>query len=109
MTTLLAVLLSLRLMGIPATVSVFSVSAYINSGGAYPYQGLMTSGQYTREGVCACGPSYPFGTMLLVNAKWYICMDQGSMITDGHVDLWMPTKAEALMWGRRTMLVVVVK
>jgi 3D (Asp-Asp-Asp) domain-containing protein len=109
MTAALALLLSLRMMGIPAEVRSMSVSAYTNQCGLPPYQGLTASGQQTREGVAACGPSFPYGTYLLVGAKWVVCQDRGGAITDGHLDLWMSTEAEALEWGRKQMDVVVVR
>jgi 3D (Asp-Asp-Asp) domain-containing protein len=106
---LLAVLLCLRGLGVPASVESMSVSGYTNRTGAPPFQGLMTSGEYTRPGVCACGEKYPFGTILWVDAKWYVCMDRGPEITDAHVDLWFQEDADANEWGRKQMNVVVVR
>jgi 3D (Asp-Asp-Asp) domain-containing protein len=108
-TALATVVMALRLMGWPAQVATMSVSAYTNAGGAPPYQGLTASGQYTRPGICACGPSFPFGTIFVVSGKWYVCQDRGSAITDGHLDLWVGEDEEAWAWGRRQMQVVVVR
>jgi 3D (Asp-Asp-Asp) domain-containing protein len=109
MTALLALLIALHSAGFHAEVRSMSVSAYWNGSGAPPYQGLTASGQYTREGVCACGPSFPYGTILLVSGKWCVCLDRGGAITDVHIDLWMPTEAEALEWGRKQADVVIVR
>ena len=106
---LLAALLMLRGLGVPASVETFSVSAYTNRTGAPPYQGLTASGEYTRPGVAACGPSYSFGTFLLVDAKWYVCADRGGAITDGHLDLWFQEDEGAWAWGRQTLNVLVVR
>jgi 3D (Asp-Asp-Asp) domain-containing protein len=89
-------------------VRSMSVSAYVNSGGAPPYQGLTASGQYTREGFAACGPSFPFGTVFIIDGRGYICQDRGGAITDGHLDLWMADEASALEWGRQEKWVIVV-
>ena len=84
-----------------------SVSAYTDADGAG--HGITASGAKTRPGIAACGPSFPFGTILLVGAKWYVCMDRGSAITDGHLDVWHQDEDAAWQWGRKELLVVVVR
>ncbi len=109
MSAIISVLLALRLMGIPATVQVFSVSAYVNSGGVYPYQGLTASGWQTGPQTAACGPDLPFGTHLYIDGVgWRICQDRGGEITEGFVDLWFSTEDEAWEFGRSTRAVIVV-
>jgi 3D (Asp-Asp-Asp) domain-containing protein len=102
MTFIINILLAL---GINLHLGYFSVSGYCNESGASPYQGLTASGQYTRQGIVACGPSFPFGTRFLIKGKWYECQDRGSEITDDHLDIWFPTREEAIEWGRRELLV----
>jgi 3D (Asp-Asp-Asp) domain-containing protein len=109
MSTILALLLALHGVGFHATVATFSVSAYTNAGGAPPFEGLMASGLYTREGYAACGPSYPFGTVFIIDGRGYICQDRGGAITDGHLDLWMADEAAALEWGRQELPVIVLE
>ncbi len=110
MPTILAILLSLRLMGVPAQIESMSVSAYSNANGAPPFAGLTASGYYTRPGYCACGPSYPFGTMFYIPGHGaVVCADRGSATTDGHIDIWMPTEAEAWAFERHELKVVVVR
>lgn len=86
-----------------------SVSGYSDSTGAPPFAGLTASGAKTAPGVAACGPSFPFGTVMLVGGKPYVCLDRGSAITDGKLDLWMESEAAALTWGRRQLPVVVIR
>jgi 3D (Asp-Asp-Asp) domain-containing protein len=105
---MLSLLLSLQMLGFTPTVEAFSVSAYDNSNGAPPFEGLTASGLYTREGFAACGPSFPFGTWLIVDGRGYICQDRGGAITDGHVDIWMEDEAAAIEWGRQEKWVIVV-
>ncbi len=107
---LLSLLLALRLMGIPATVSTFSVSAYSNINGVPPYQGLMASGYYTRPDYCACGPSFRFGTMFYISGYGaVICADRGPAITDGHLDLWMESEETAWAFGRHNLATIVIR
>ena len=109
MTTLTMLLLALSLAGIPAETRTLSVSAFTDADGAHPYRGLMASGQYTRQGAAACGPSYAFGTLFVVAGKPYICLDRGPAISDGHLDLWHADRETALLWGRQELAVVVVR
>ncbi len=108
-TAVLSVLLMLRMLGIPTQVVSLSVSAYWDGSGAPPYKGLTASGYYTRPGYCACGPSYPFGTMFYIPGRGaVVCADRGGAITDGHIDLWMESEEAAIEWGRHNLAVIVV-
>jgi 3D (Asp-Asp-Asp) domain-containing protein len=84
-----------------------SVSAYTNADGAG--HGITASGARTRPGIVACGPSWPFGTVFLVAGRAMVCMDRGSAITDGHIDVWMAAEDAAWTWGRRTLTVGVLR
>ncbi len=80
-----------------------SVSAYTNADGAG--HGITASGVRTREGMAACGPSFPFGTVFVVQGKPYACMDRGGLVTDGHLDLWVSDEDTAWEFGRANMTV----
>lgn len=80
-----------------------SASAYTNADGAG--HGITASGARTRPGIVACGPSWPFGTILLIGAKWYVCMDRGSEIGYQNIDVYMADEADAWEFGRREMTV----
>jgi 3D (Asp-Asp-Asp) domain-containing protein len=99
---LLAVLLTLRGLGVPFEVQSLSVSAYADYG-------ITASGAITREGGAACGPSFAFGTAFIVNGQTYVCTDRGGLVTDGHVDLFMADKDAAWEWGRRQLPVIIVE
>lgn len=89
-----------------------SVSAYYDGTRAVddPLRGVTASGARTIPGTLACGPGYTFGTRFYVpGVGWYMCKDRGRLITDNHIDLWMPTRAEAMKWGRQTLMVIVVR
>lgn len=102
------VLLLALLSQTPAVVvAPFSVSAYDDSSGSPPW-GITASGLPTGPHVVACGPSYPFGALFYIGERWYVCLDRGRAITDGHLDIWKPSQEEALQWGRRELPVTVV-
>jgi 3D (Asp-Asp-Asp) domain-containing protein len=84
-----------------------SVSAYTNADGAG--HGITASGVRTREGIVACGPSWPFGTVVLLAGRAMVCMDRGSAITDGHIDVYMTDEADAWQFGRRTLTAGVLR
>ena len=72
---------------------------------AYADHGIAASGAWTRQGVAACGPSYPFGTVFVVRTRAYVCMDRGGLVTDGHLDVWVADEDAAWEFGRQTMTV----
>jgi 3D (Asp-Asp-Asp) domain-containing protein len=91
-----------------AMAITMSVSGYTNAEGVYPFQGQMYSEEYTRPGVCACGWSYPLGTIFIIKGKEYICLDRGSAITDNHIDIWFADVKDADEWGRKELSVLAV-
>lgn len=75
---------------------------------AYSGEGKTASGHPTGPGVCACGPRYPFGTRFDVpGVGTCVCYDRGSLVTNNHLDLWVPTWEEAKAFGRKTLTVTV--
>jgi 3D (Asp-Asp-Asp) domain-containing protein len=91
------------------SLAPFSVSAYVDAEGAPPY-GFTANMTPTASGICACGPSFPFGVMFYSpETGWLTCQDRGGAITDEHLDLWKQTDEEMQAWGRQEVLMVVVK
>ena len=72
---------------------------------AYSDHGITASGAWTRQGIAACGSVFPFGTVFVVQSKAYVCMDRGSLVTDGHLDLFMDSEEAAWEWGRKNVTV----
>ncbi len=95
-------------------VRIFSVSAYTNAC-VLANNGLTASGIYTRPGVVACGPGLVFGTRILLQTGRVVeCWDRGGLISDSHLDIWLPLDAdgsEETAWrlGRREMLGIVIR
>jgi len=55
-------------LAITAAITM-TITAYTDCDlGMWPCDGITASGIPTRPGVCACGPSYPFGTVFCVPA-----------------------------------------
>lgn len=63
--------------------------------------GITASGLMAFDGSCACGPGYPFFTGFYVKAlnRVLVCIDRGSAIGDGNLDVWFRDRADALAWG----------
>lgn len=98
----------LRSLGIAFYIATFSVSAYIDEEGSPPY-GYTANMMPTEEGICACGPSFEFGTMFWSEETGLIiCQDRGGLITDDHVDLWKETEDEMKGWGRQELSLIVI-
>ena len=70
---------------------------------------ITASGRKTDPAVTiAAGPRIPFGTWLWIDTiGWRRVDDRGSRIQGDRIDICFATRAEALAWGRRKVLVVV--
>jgi len=107
MTVLLALMMTPPFDSMRVGYAMFSVSAYVDDP---IYGNIAASGALLREGDCACGPGYPFGTVFALPDRVVICRDRGGAITDGHIDVYTRSKAWALdVWGRRRLPAVVVR
>lgn len=78
---------------------------------AYHLPGRTASGLPVRKGVVAVDPALiPLATRLFVpgygNA---VAADVGVAIKGRIIDLWMPSKAEARQWGRKTVVITVYR
>jgi 3D (Asp-Asp-Asp) domain-containing protein len=76
---------------------------------AYHLPGHTASGLPVGVGVVAVDPSViPLGTRLFVPGYGpAVAADVGSAIKGTIIDLWMPSRAKALAWGRRTVTITV--
>ena len=78
---------------------------------AYHLPGRTALGIRVRKGVVAVDPKLiPLGTKLHVPGYGPgIAADVGYAIKGQIIDLWMPNRAAALQWGRRTVVVTVYR
>lgn len=73
----------------------------------YAIQGTTATGLPTSWGVVAVDPSViPLGTRMTIPGYGEgVAADVGSAIQGAIIDLWFPSEADALAWGRRTVTI----
>jgi 3D (Asp-Asp-Asp) domain-containing protein len=69
--------------------------------------GTTSIGMATGWGVVAVDPSMiPLGTRLTIPGYGEgVAADTGSAVQGATIDLWFPSSAQALAWGRRTVTI----
>lgn len=98
-----------------AQVVTYEVTAYTagtESTGKSPEDagyGITASGEKVREGhTLACPQSLPFGTVVAIEGVGdRVCTDRGGAITEGRLDVYMPTLDDAIKFGRKTLEVTI--
>jgi 3D (Asp-Asp-Asp) domain-containing protein len=73
--------------------------------------GITASGAPVKEGrTIACPPSLKFGTRVNIEGIGIrVCEDRGGAIKQGHLDLYMSNLNDALNFGRKRLLVEILK
>jgi len=88
-------------------------SGYESTGKSpgHPGYGITASGKNVQEGTTvACPPSMPFGTKLKIESVGKrICTDRGSDIVSGRLDVYFSSLEEAKNFGRKSLLVEIIK
>ncbi|MDR1817098.1 MAG: 3D domain-containing protein [Puniceicoccales bacterium] len=69
--------------------------------------GKTASGLMTRPGTAASAV-LPFGTLLVVEGAGVFQVEDRGRLRSDQIDLWFPTHAEALRWGRQRRKVIIV-
>ena len=79
------------------------------SATGYTIRGRTSTGIPTAPGVVAVDPSViPLGTRLTIPGYGVgIAADTGGAVHGNTIDVWFPTKAQALQWGRRVVTVTI--
>jgi peptidoglycan DL-endopeptidase CwlO len=79
------------------------------SSTGYSIRGRTATGIPTGPGVVAVDPSViPLGTRLTIPGYGVgIAADTGGAVQGNAIDVWFPTQAQALQWGRRTVTITV--
>jgi 3D (Asp-Asp-Asp) domain-containing protein len=85
----------------PRTITVTSTG--------YSIHGRTSTGIQTAPGVIAVDPSViPLGTRLTIPGYGTgIAADTGGAVHGNVIDLWFPTRQQALAWGRRTVTITI--
>jgi 3D (Asp-Asp-Asp) domain-containing protein len=73
----------------------------------YAIRGRTATGLSTAWGVVAVDPSViPLGTRMTIPGYGEgVAADTGGAVLGNSIDLWFPTRAQALAWGRRTVTI----
>ena len=73
----------------------------------YALRGTTATGVPVGWGVVAVDPSViPLGTRLTIPGYGSgVASDTGGAVHGATIDLWFPTEAQALAWGRRTVTI----
>lgn len=76
---------------------------------AYALPGRTATGIPVAHGVVAVDPSViPMGTRMTIPGYGQgVAADVGSAIKGNKIDVWLPTRAQALNWGRRTVTITI--
>jgi 3D (Asp-Asp-Asp) domain-containing protein len=85
---------------------------------SHPLYGITASGERVKRfHSVACPPELPFGTRVYIpyfdgwkteSDGWYECVDRGSAITGGKIDVYMRNLDDALAFGRRELDVLIL-
>ena len=92
----------------PATIPpVHSGTTLLVSSTAYALPGTTATGLPVGQGLCAVDPSViPLGTRFDVPGYGScLAADTGSAVVGARVDVWVPTEAAAIAWGRRDVTI----
>lgn len=86
---------------------------------AYCKNGTTASGSHTRRGICASKPEWIGLTAMIYKDNhgelgeflgYYEIKDTGRSVRNGKViDIWLPTESECKQFGKKKVLVVLVK
>jgi 3D (Asp-Asp-Asp) domain-containing protein len=91
----------------PAAAAASSGKTIMVSSTGYSLSGRTATGMPAGWGVVAVDPSLiPLGTRLTIPGYGEaVAADTGGAVRGSAIDLWFPTHAQALAWGRRTVTI----
>jgi 3D (Asp-Asp-Asp) domain-containing protein len=73
---------------------------------SYCLYGTMADGNYVHDGAIAANWDVPFGSLVYIPGYGeYVVEDRGSLITEGHLDIWMPECWQSWNFGRQELQV----
>jgi 3D (Asp-Asp-Asp) domain-containing protein/peptidoglycan hydrolase CwlO-like protein len=91
----------------PTTTQAHAGSSLVVSSTAYALPGTTATGLPVGQGMCAVDPSViPLGTRFEVPGYGScLAADTGSAIVGDRIDVWVPSEAAAVTWGRRDVTI----
>lgn len=77
---------------------------------AYSLRGRTASGEMVRQGIIAADPRIlPLGTVVHIDGLGtYIVKDTGGGIKGARIDIWMPSRSNAIQFGRRGVKIKII-
>ena len=92
----------------PTEVATGGTTITVSATG-YALRGRTATGMQTGPGVVAVDPSViPLGTRMTIPGYGEgIAADTGGAVHGNIIDLWFPSTAQALQWGRRTVTITI--
>lgn len=101
--TLLTILIFLPIMATSDAATRYEATAY-------SLRGRTASGEFVREGIIAADPKVlPIGTRVAIRGMGeYVVKDTGRLIKGKRIDIWMPSRRQALQFGRRKVYLTVL-
>jgi 3D (Asp-Asp-Asp) domain-containing protein len=66
---------------------------------------ITASGREVHDGSMACPRRFSFGTRFRIGSRVYTCWDRLHPRFDYRFDIWMPSKQEALEFGRQVLVI----
>jgi hypothetical protein len=76
--------------GLNVAVSWYLPTGNVTASGVYPYPGS-----------AGCSLNFPLGTVLAFeDGREVVCLDRGLLGTSGHVDIYVPSRAEGAVVAR---------
>ena len=95
----------------PVTIEA-EVSAYTSDPAETDEDPLITaSGSTVQDGTIACPSRFEFGQIVEIEGKRYTCEDRmnARYRNTNHFDIWMENRQDAIEWGRRNVIVIIIK
>lgn len=99
------IFLTLAPVLVHATVTAYSSSPDETWGDPF----ITASGRRVFDGLVACPRSLPFGTFVKIRRALYQCFDRLHLKYDDRFDIWMPTKADAILFGKQHLVIQVIE
>jgi 3D (Asp-Asp-Asp) domain-containing protein len=90
----------------PSTAAAGTNSMTVTATG-YALTGTTATGVSVGYGIVAVDPAViPLGTHMTIPGYGEgVAADTGGAVSGSRIDLWFPTRAEALAWGTRTVTI----
>lgn len=94
-----------------APVGITAAVSYVAT--AYSLRGRTASGRYVAKGLIAADPRIlPLGSRVHLHAGpysgEYLVADTGGLVRGKRIDIWTPSRREAMRFGRRTVKLTVL-